>query len=565
MAADQPTLSAERLRRRGNRIAALFVAFALVLLGVGAWLLATSQANDREQLRERYAIAADIAGDTINSLFDAAIGPALPRYAEQFGGEVTTEQLDAYIEQTQGLWSAVLEPDGTVIAESTGTPDQPGAPILDSFDEDTFFVLGDIEGSGKEQFIQTGVLFPIGEEESRVLASGSDLEVIGPFLAGSVSTLTRFGGDAYVLDGNGEILGAVSADNPEQAPPPDPELVEKAKTQEEGFYEGANGERFFAARPVTGTDWHVATSVSTTELYEPASGVSRWLPWVVLGILALALVMIGVLVRRAVDAGARLAVVNSQLESSQDRLRDRAIELQSSNAELQRSNAELEQFAYVASHDLSAPLRAVAGFSQLLGVRYKGRLDSDADEFIGHMQDGVERMQRIIDDLLAYSRVGRGGLRAEPVDLDAILDEVLHSLGPEIEERGAVVTRDELGTAYGEAGQLSQVIQNLVANGMKFTAEGVRPEVHVSAVREGGRVKVSVRDNGIGIEPSHAEQIFKMFQRLHSAEEFEGTGIGLAIAKKIVERHEGTIVIAPAPGGGTVFTFDVPAAGGGAR
>jgi light-regulated signal transduction histidine kinase (bacteriophytochrome) len=252
-------------------------------------------------------------------------------------------------------------------------------------------------------------------------------------------------------------------------------------------------------------------------------------------------------------------VVNAQLESSQDRLRDRAIELQRSNAELQRSNAELEQFAYVASHDLSAPLRAVAGFSQLLGVRYKGKLDGDADQFITHMQDGVERMQRIIDDLLAYSRVDRSGLQPEPIDLDAVLEEVLHSLAPEIEECGANVTHEQLGPAVGEPGQLSQVLQNLMSNGMKFTADGRSPEVHVSARRDDGRVFISVRDNGIGIDADHAEQIFKMFQRLHSADEYPGTGIGLAIAKKIIDRHGGRFTVEPPPGGGTVFTFDVPA------
>ena len=157
----------------------------------------------------------------------------------------------------------------------------------------------------------------------------------------------------------------------------------------------------------------------TTTLYSSASGTSRWLPWVILVILGLALVAIAGLMRSALSAGARIAEVNGQLEASQERLRERATELQAANAELQRSNAELEQFAYVASHDLSAPLRAVAGFSQLLGVRYKGQLDDDADQFITHMQQGVDRMQRIIDDLLTYSRVDRSGLQAEPVDLDA--------------------------------------------------------------------------------------------------------------------------------------------------
>jgi len=275
----------------------------------------------------------------------------------------------------------------------------------------------------------------------------------------------------------------------------------------------------------------------------PLPGVRRWLPWVVLGVLALALLAIGYLVRRALQAGARIAAVNRRLESS--------------NAELQRSNAELEQFAYVASHDLSAPLRAVAGFSQLLASRYRGRLDEDADEFIGHMGAGVNRMQRIIDDLLAYSRVGRGDLRAEPVELDAVLEAVLDGLSADVSARDAVVTREPLGRAYGEAGQLSQVLQNLMTNAMKFTAEGVRPEVHVSARRADGRVHVSVRDNGIGIDPDQAERIFKMFQRLHGEGDYEGTGIGLAIAQKIVERHGGRLRVEPAPTGGTVFTFDV--------
>jgi light-regulated signal transduction histidine kinase (bacteriophytochrome) len=248
--------------------------------------------------------------------------------------------------------------------------------------------------------------------------------------------------------------------------------------------------------------------------------------------------------RRALLAGAQIAVFNHELAVS--------------NEELQRSNAELEQFAYVASHDLSAPLRAVAGFSQLLASRYKGRLDADADEFIHHMQQGVNRMQRIIDDLLAYSRVGRGGLAPEPVDLDAVLDQVLAGLGADIAEHDAVIERSPLGRVSGEPGQLSQVLQNLVSNAMKFTSDGVRPRVSVSSRPEGDRLRVFVRDNGIGIAPEQAEQIFRMFQRLHGEDDYEGTGIGLAIAQKIVERHGGSIRVEPGADGGTEFSFDLP-------
>jgi signal transduction histidine kinase len=539
------------------RIAALFVLFALLLLGVGAWVLADSQSKDRAALRERYAIGAQVASNVLDALFQTAFRSGVERAVTQFSGDVTTRQLDTYTETNQSLYTAIVDADGKVIAASSRAPADVGMLVAD-VDPKTGVALSDIKQLGAEEGVESALRFPVGTSV-RYTVSGAPVEIYRNFLGGSIKDLVRYGGDAYVLDGKGRVLGAVSARNPQRPPPPAPQLVKLAGSDTEGFYDRDGKEQYFAVQPVANTNWHVVVTAPTAQLYEPASGVSRWLPWVILVILGLALVAIGFLVRRAVDAGAKIAVVNAQLEASQDRLRDRAVELQSSNAELQRSNAELEQFAYVASHDLSAPLRAVAGFSQLLGVRYKGKLDGDADQFIGHMQDGVERMQRIIDDLLAYSRVDRSGLRPEPVDLDAILDEVLQSLRPDIEERAATITRDPLGQAVGEPGQLSQVLQNLIANGMKFTADGVRPEVHVSAQREGDRVTLSVRDNGIGIDPSHAEQIFKMFQRLHSTEEFEGTGIGLAIAKKIIDRHGGQIEISESPGGGTTFTFDIPA------
>jgi signal transduction histidine kinase len=552
---DQSPPSAERLRRRGNAIAAAFVVLTLVGVGVGAWLLADSQGNDREQLRDRYATGATVAASLIDSLFRVAFSSGIERAVEEFSGDVTTQQLDAYTRRNQSLYAVVLDADGSVVAASSGAPSTAGSLIEDV--GDTGIAVGDVTQVGAKEAIESATRFPVGES-ARFLVSGSPIDTFREILSGSIAPLVRYGGEAYVLDGNGRVLGAVSEENPKRPPPPSRELVRLAGTEGDAVYEDGE-ERFFAGQPVQATKWHVVVTAPTADLYEPASGISRWLPWLILTVLGLALLAIGVLVRRTVEASARIAVVNAQLEASQDRLRDRAIELQASNAELQRSNAELEQFAYVASHDLSAPLRAVAGFSQLLGVRYKGKLDGDADQFIGHMQDGVERMQRIIDDLLAYSRVDRSGLQPEEIDLDGILDEVLHALGPDITERRAVVTRERLGKACGEPGQLSQVLQNLIANGMKFTADGVRPEIHVSARRSEGRVHVSVRDNGIGIDPAHVEQIFKMFQRLHSADEYEGTGIGLAISKKIVERHGGQIGIEPAPGGGTTFTFDIPA------
>ncbi|HEX6068322.1 MAG TPA: ATP-binding protein [Longimicrobiaceae bacterium] len=226
--------------------------------------------------------------------------------------------------------------------------------------------------------------------------------------------------------------------------------------------------------------------------------------------------------------------------------------------ELARSNAELEQFAYVASHDLQEPLRMVASYTQLLARRYSDKLDDDAREFIAFAVDGVTRMQALINDLLTFSRVGTRGETPEPTDTGAIVDRVLVNLGPAIEDAGASVTRDPLPTVIVDAGQFNQVFQNLIANALKFRKPNEPSRVHISARRGAGEWIFSVADNGIGIAPEFADRIFVLFQRLHSRAEYPGTGIGLSICKKVVERHGGRIWLESEPGQGTTFLFTVP-------
>jgi PAS domain S-box-containing protein len=235
--------------------------------------------------------------------------------------------------------------------------------------------------------------------------------------------------------------------------------------------------------------------------------------------------------------------------------KDAELELVQNVADLKRSNEELEQFAYVASHDLQEPLRMVASYTQLLSRRYKGRLDTDADEFIAFAVDGANRMQRLIQDLLAYSRVGTKGKDLSDTSSEEALQQALANLRGTIAESGALVTHDLLPLVKADESQLVQLFQNLIGNGIKYQKTGV-PKIHISASRNGGRKWIfSVQDNGLGIDPQYFERIFGMFQRLHKREEFEGTGIGLAICKKIVERHGGSISVESQPGHGSTFQF----------
>ncbi len=225
--------------------------------------------------------------------------------------------------------------------------------------------------------------------------------------------------------------------------------------------------------------------------------------------------------------------------------------------ELERSNKELEQFAYVASHDLQEPLRMVASYVQLLERRYKGRLDEKADRFIFFAVDGVQRMQKLIDGLLAYSRVARGA-RFVPVDMNTVFSQAVSNLAVAIRESGAEVERGRLPVVRGDEMQLQQLLQNLIGNGIKYRKPDIAPRVVVSATSSGREWVFSVTDNGIGIDPQFFPRIFLIFQRLHSRDEYPGTGLGLSLCKRIVERHGGRIWVESEPGKGSTFFFAIP-------
>ncbi|MHB8067322.1 MAG: sensor histidine kinase [Desulfobaccales bacterium] len=252
-----------------------------------------------------------------------------------------------------------------------------------------------------------------------------------------------------------------------------------------------------------------------------------------------------------------LRETNIHLSVELDERRRAEAKLAQYATDLRRSNAELEQFAYVASHDLQEPLRMVASFTQLLAKRYQGKLDQDAEEFIGFAVDGANRMQMLINDLLAFSRVGTRGKPLEPTDCEVVLKYTLANLAAMVQETGAVVTHDPLPTVLADEVQMGQIFQNLLINALKFQGREP-PKVHISAQRQGEEWIFGVQDNGIGIDAKHQERIFAIFQRLHRREDFPGTGLGLALCKKIAERHGGRIWVESEPGRGSTFYFTIP-------
>jgi PAS domain S-box-containing protein len=252
-----------------------------------------------------------------------------------------------------------------------------------------------------------------------------------------------------------------------------------------------------------------------------------------------------------------LLKANALLEHELNERRRAEEKLAQQAKELARSNAELEQFAYVASHDLQEPLRLIASYTHLLAKRYMGKLDADADEFIGYTVESTQRMQRLISDLLTYSRVSMHGKPFDKTDLNEALKQALFNLQIAIEENQALITQDNLPVLNVDAVQMAQLFQNLIGNAIKFHGHEP-PCIHISARQAGEMWIIAVKDNGIGIDPRFSERIFILFQRLHDRSEYPGTGIGLAICKRIVERHQGKIWVDSEPGQGATFYFTLP-------
>lgn len=471
--------------------------------------------------------------------------------AHAAAGEAASLQslLDATLKELDGAVSiGIVDPSGTLLSVTPASPSALGQNFSyrdwyrGSSQTGVAYVSEAVQSAAGTHPLVIAIAAPIRGPDGGVLGYAS----VGYSLIGIQEYIRSFGIGSVALmvtDQAGTILaaqhqpaGLVSAASQEP--------VRQALAGRSGVLAqpGPGGRSLVAYAPIEGVGW--AVTATTPQ----ATAIER-VPPLAAAVTGISLVLVVVL------------VVALAFTADVWRRRERAErDLDIAMAELARSNDELEQFAYVASHDLSEPLRAISGPISFVARRYRGRLDPEADEFIAFAVDGCQRMQQLIDGLLAYSRVGRLETPLGPVDCNLVMNGVLASLGPAIVESGAIVQVGDLPVVTAEANQLGQVLRNLVSNAIKFVPTGRTPEVSVEANLVGDRWRFTVTDNGIGIAAEHRERIFGMFKRLHSREEYVGTGIGLALAKKIVERHGGSIGVEDGPGGvGSRFWFTLPA------
>jgi light-regulated signal transduction histidine kinase (bacteriophytochrome) len=334
----------------------------------------------------------------------------------------------------------------------------------------------------------------------------------------------------------------------------DPGLISAAARASSGPY---GDDKYFASVPVPGSTWRVVLTSSDSTLFSSVNGSKKWLPWVIYVALGIAALGFLAVLRRLLGSAAVLSKMNAQLGNSNARLESSNALLRHA-AELSRSNAELEQFASIASHDLQEPLRKVQTFAAQLATTERERLSEEGQDYLRRMSDAAGRMRSLIDDLLMFSRVSTQARPFVPLDLGEIVEQVLVDLEVSVQDGGAQVIVDELPTIEGDPVQIRQLVQNLLGNALKFRRDGVVPELRVSAHVADHVAELTFRDNGIGFDEQYATRIFRAFERLHGARAYPGTGIGLALCRKIVERHNGTITALGQVGVGATFTVRLP-------
>jgi signal transduction histidine kinase len=545
------------MRRRDAVVGLVAAGFViLALLAVFAIELSNTQAKSKRDVTARVHERAVLAAALIDSLFQSS-QQQIPQDARIYGTRVVTTRT-MNNNARGGAYLALLDSRSRVLASSHGFTPQARADLRSSaalrlIATGHRYGLGNLLPYGNTGVINLAVPFltPYGQ---RTLLSGFTPSLLATFITGELRRIPGVkGAHNYLLEGNNVVLASTNA-----SIPPGHVFNTPAQLKALARSSGDRNGHYYDQVPLTNSTWRILLTAPNGALFASVTGLRKWVPWMIFAAFAVFAAAALLLGRRAVRsaeevhaANARLELVNRELADSNDALARRA-------QELARSNEELEGFASIASHDLQEPLRKVRTFTQQLNVVEADRLSDRGRDYLNRANAAAERMQNLIEDLLKFSRVATHARPFAPVDLKRITGEVLEDLSAQVEQSGAVVHVGELPTISADQLQIRQLLQNLISNALKFRRENVTPEVTIDATVADDKIELSVSDNGIGFDPQYSRRIFRVFERLHGRGEYPGTGIGLALCRKIAERHGGSVVADGEPGVGSTFIVTLP-------
>ncbi len=568
--------------RRKQGVAALVAGTVLVfaLLVVFAIELSDSQSKSRRNLEVQAHQRAQLVSGLIDAVFQQ-VSQVGARTRAAYG---TPAVSDSLLQRARGAndYAALLDSSGHVLAHSTGFNAQARAAVsggtaVAAVLHGQSWALGDVHPYGRQGVINlvARIPTPLGV---RVRVVGLPAKTLSPFVAGELGKVPGLQGQHQLLvDGTGVVVGSTVKDRP--AGYRFHTTVQlHALTHSAGVIHGSNGVRYFDQVPLASTSWRLILTVPAGQFFASVSGFRHYLSWIIFAAFGLVAIAVLVLVGRSIRSAERLRIVNSRLLDSNAQLNSAHVSLEEVNdalahsnsalersndelerraRELVRSNTELDQFASIASHDLQEPLRKVRTFTERISETESDNLSERGADYLRRANASAERMQTLIEDLLRFSRVSTQGRPFSPVDLGKVCEDVLDDLAEQVAGTDARVTVGPLPTINADASQMRQLMQNLISNALKFRREEAAPEIRVESKVDGDWAMITVVDNGIGFDPQYSRRIFRVFERLHGRGTYPGTGIGLALCRKIAERHGGTVVAHSVPDEGSTFTITV--------
>lgn len=537
----------------GVVLAAVFAIFATEL--------ASNQTRSRNEIKTEVRDRAQLTASLMSSLVEAVEQSGAAQNTLYYGGSVIdTHQLN---QVGQSRYEVVTDSNGTVLAASSGFDRATGLPISRSVlahvaKAKDLYYLGDLYPYPGGGYV-ADLVVPFQTQDKkgeRLLVTGLNPSslVVQALFGQSIRTVPGVNGEVnYYVDGHGRVIAASLANvRPGDVPVhiTTSALSARPSGEQHGYY--------FQEAQLQNSSWKVLLVAPSGALFATVDGAREYVPWIIFAALVLVAAVAALLAWRVMrsaevvsEVNAKLAAVNQELSVANESLHQRA-------AELARSNEELESFASIASHDLQEPLRKVRTFTEQLTALEGERLSDKGRDYLGRANSAAERMQRLIEDLLKFSRVSTQGRPFEQVDLAEVTRRVLVDLENQVEEAGAAVDVGPLPVITADPLQMQQLMQNLVSNAIKFRKPEVVPEVRIRSEVKGGKMHLTVSDNGIGFEPKYSARIFRIFERLHGRTEYPGTGIGLALCRKVTDRHGGVIEAQSMPGEGATFEVILP-------